>query len=83
MYAIFGTLENLCEMDENARALLKNKKPISIGFEVFRISFAFISLPSMAYIEPSASQLSSASRTAAPRGAPSRSRSLPARSLTA
>ena len=34
MYAIFGTLENLCEMDENARALLKNKKPISIGFEV-------------------------------------------------
>lgn len=34
MYAIFGTLENLCEMDENARALLKNKKPISIGFTV-------------------------------------------------
>ena len=34
MYAIFGTLENLCEIDENARALLKNKKPISIGFEV-------------------------------------------------
>ena len=34
MYAIFGTLENLCELDENARALLKNKKPISIGFEV-------------------------------------------------
>ena len=34
MYAIFGTLENLCELDENARALLKNKKPISIGFDV-------------------------------------------------
>ena len=34
MYAIFGTLENLCELDENARALLKNKKPISIGFTV-------------------------------------------------
>ena len=34
MYAIFGTLENLCELDENARALLTNKKPISIGFEV-------------------------------------------------
>lgn len=34
MYAIFGTLENLCELDENARALLTNKKPISIGFTV-------------------------------------------------
>ena len=34
MYAIFGTLENLCELDPNARALLTNKKPISIGFEV-------------------------------------------------
>ena len=34
MYAIFGTLENLCELDENARALLTNKKPISIGFDV-------------------------------------------------
>lgn len=34
MYAIFGTLENLCELDENARALLKNKKPVSIGFDV-------------------------------------------------
>ena len=26
MYAIFGTLENLCELDENARALLKKPK---------------------------------------------------------
>ena len=34
MYAVFGTLENLCELDENARALLTNKKPISIGFTV-------------------------------------------------
>ena len=34
MYGILGTLENLCELDENARALLTNKKPISIGFEV-------------------------------------------------
>lgn len=34
MYAILGTLENLCELDENARALLTNKKPISIGFDV-------------------------------------------------
>ncbi len=34
MYGILGTLENLCELDENARALLTNKKPISIGLEV-------------------------------------------------
>ena len=34
MYAIFGALENLCELDENARVLLTNKKPISIGFDV-------------------------------------------------
>ena len=34
MYAIFGTLENLCELDENARALKKKKKPVSIGFTV-------------------------------------------------
>lgn len=34
MYAILGTLENLCELDENARALLTNKKPVSIGLEV-------------------------------------------------
>lgn len=34
MYAVLGTLENLCELDENARALLKNKKPVSIGLEV-------------------------------------------------
>ncbi len=34
MYAILGTLENLCELDPQARALLKNKKPVSIGFVV-------------------------------------------------
>lgn len=34
LYAILGTLENLCEIDEGARALLTNKKPIAIGFSV-------------------------------------------------
>ncbi len=34
MYAIFGALENLCELDEDARALLTNKKPLTIGFDV-------------------------------------------------
>ena len=35
MYAIFGTLENLCELDENARALLKNKKPtMPVAFDM-------------------------------------------------
>lgn len=34
MYAILGTLENLCELDENARALLRNKKPLTVGFNV-------------------------------------------------
>lgn len=34
MYAVLGTLENLCELDENARALLTNKKPLTIGFDV-------------------------------------------------
>ncbi|MBQ8210198.1 MAG: hypothetical protein IJZ35_06435 [Clostridia bacterium] len=34
MYAIFGSLENLCALDSDARALLTNKKPISIGIEV-------------------------------------------------
>lgn len=34
MYAVLGTLENLCALDPAAGALLKNKKPISIGFEV-------------------------------------------------
>lgn len=34
MYAVFGTLENLCEIDEAARALLKNKKPLAICFNV-------------------------------------------------
>lgn len=34
MYAILGTLENLCEIVPEASELLKGKKPISIGFEV-------------------------------------------------
>lgn len=34
MYAVLGTLENLCALDKDARALLTNKKPITIGFEV-------------------------------------------------
>ena len=34
MYAIMGTLENLCELDPEARALLKNNKPISLAFDV-------------------------------------------------
>ena len=34
LYAVLGTLENLCELDEGARALLTNKKPIAIGFQV-------------------------------------------------
>lgn len=34
LYAVLGTLENLCELDPAASALLTNKKPISIGFDV-------------------------------------------------
>lgn len=34
LYGIFGTLENLCELDEDARALLTNKKPLTLGIEV-------------------------------------------------
>ncbi|HZJ77644.1 MAG TPA: hypothetical protein VFD52_02420 [Clostridia bacterium] len=34
MYAVLGTLENLCELDPAASALLTNKKAISIGFDV-------------------------------------------------
>lgn len=34
LYAVFGALENLCELDEEARALLKGKKPVTIGIEV-------------------------------------------------
>lgn len=34
LYAVLGTLENLCELDPNARALLTNKKPLSIGFDI-------------------------------------------------
>ena len=34
MYAVLGTLENLCELVPEASELLKGKKPISIGFDV-------------------------------------------------
>ncbi len=34
MYAILGTLENLCELVPEASDLIKDEKPISIGFEV-------------------------------------------------
>lgn len=34
MYAVLGTLENLCELSEEARDLVKTKKPISVGFVV-------------------------------------------------
>ncbi len=34
MYAILGTLENLCDIVPEASALLQGKKPISIGLEV-------------------------------------------------
>ncbi len=34
MYAILGTLENLCQIVPEASELLKGKKPLSIGFEV-------------------------------------------------
>ena len=34
MYAVLGTLENLCELVPEASALLAGKKPISIGFDV-------------------------------------------------
>lgn len=34
LYAVLGTLENLCALDENARALLTNKKPLTIGFDI-------------------------------------------------
>ncbi|MBR5438137.1 MAG: hypothetical protein IKV21_04380 [Clostridia bacterium] len=34
MYAILGTLENLCELDKEASELVKTKKPVSVGLEV-------------------------------------------------
>ena len=34
MYAILGTLENLCEIVPEASELLQGQKPISIGLEV-------------------------------------------------
>lgn len=34
LFAVLGTLENLCELVQEAKALLKGKPPISIGFDV-------------------------------------------------
>lgn len=34
LFAVLGTLENLCQLVEEAKNLLKGKPPISIGFEV-------------------------------------------------
>ena len=34
MFAVMGTLENLCELDPEARALLTNEKPVSLAFDV-------------------------------------------------
>ena len=34
MYAILGTLENLCELDSEASALVMTKKPVSIALAV-------------------------------------------------
>jgi len=34
MYAILGTLENLCALDPEARALMTNTSPVSLAFDV-------------------------------------------------
>lgn len=34
LYAVLGSLENLCELSEEARNLVKTTKPVAIGFEV-------------------------------------------------
>ncbi len=34
LFAVLGTLENLCDLVPEARALLKDKNPVSIGFAV-------------------------------------------------
>ena len=35
MYAVLGTLENLCELDDKAKEILSTlKKPVSLAFEV-------------------------------------------------
>ena len=34
MYAILGTLENLCELDPEARTLMTNESPVSLAFDV-------------------------------------------------
>jgi len=34
MYAVLGALENLCELDAEARALMTNEKPVVLAFDV-------------------------------------------------
>lgn len=34
MFAVLGSLENLCDLSEDARNLVKTDKPVSVGFEV-------------------------------------------------
>ena len=34
MYAVLGTLENLCELDPEARALMTNENPVALAFDV-------------------------------------------------
>ncbi|MCR5485738.1 MAG: SCP2 sterol-binding domain-containing protein [Clostridiales bacterium] len=34
MFAVLGTLENLCDLDPKAKEILKGTKPVSIGFDV-------------------------------------------------
>ncbi len=35
MYAVLGTLENLCELDDKAKEILSGlKKPVSVCFDV-------------------------------------------------
>ncbi len=34
MFAVLGTLENLCDLDDKAKEILKGTKPVSIGFDV-------------------------------------------------
>ena len=34
MFAVLGSLENLCKLDEQAKNILSGTKPVSIGFDV-------------------------------------------------
>ena len=49
LYAVLGTLENLCEIVPEASAMLTNTKPISIGFEVKDGPSATITFKTVSY----------------------------------